>query len=198
MVVEINTSLEKLDSRQRLATVLTAVLAVVGIWIAINLRESSLNAVETYTNIPAGITSSYPRGWLLDTDGDYIFRVRDMTRSGFKTTIQVSVRPVSEDTSEYNILNSLTMNRAQVLSNYRGNPVGSFTLPDETIATATTYSFVSRDASPFLESSPVVVRGLDLLTIQRGQAIIITFQADTAAYESELRRFEQFLAALDF
>ena len=42
-----------------------------------------------YVNSEVGIRALYPQHWLIDTSGDYVFRVRDLSQLGFKTTIQV-------------------------------------------------------------------------------------------------------------
>jgi hypothetical protein len=85
------------------------------------------------------------------------------------------------------------MNRAPTLAAYTVLSTELFILPDETEATAMTYTFVATEANPFLESIPVVVEGLDILTIKRGQAIVISFLSDSRSYQSNYTLFEQFL-----
>lgn len=196
-VIEIQ-SPPTLSRRQRWSHYLLIVTAFTAFGFGYSLRDSAINALQPYNNIEAGIRAFYPVNWLLDTSGDYVFRVRDVTRLGFKTTIQVSIRPIGQGTDERNILDSFTLNRSQTLSNYLVLATQPFTLPNDTPATAVFYTFVFRESSPFLESIPTVVSGLDILTISRGQAIIITFQADKAVYDIEYPRFERFLSELDF
>src|SRR5215213_1918283 len=95
--------------RQRWAHVVTLVIGVIVFVIGLNVRNTALTATTVYENLQAGILAYYPRGWLLDTQGEeeYVFRVRDMTRSGFKTTIQISVQPVSDETTSRSIADRL-------------------------------------------------------------------------------------------
>jgi hypothetical protein len=90
------------------------------------------------------------------------------------------------------------MNRAPTLDGYRILSREPFVLPDESNATAMSYAFVATEANPFLESIPVVVEGLDILTIRRGQAIVITFLSDAGNYDQNYVMFEQFLRNLRF
>lgn len=191
-------SQSELSQRQRWSIYLTLAVIIVLLYFGYVLRDASLNSVSVYTNIPAGITAQYPEGWLLDTDGDYVFRVRDMSYAGFKTVIQVSILPVSADIVERNLLDRLSLNRSQTFIDYSILGYSEYELPNEIPAISMLYTYVSRDASPFLEGIPTVVVGIDILTIQRGQAIVITFRADSANYNDEFPTFERFIEELDF
>jgi len=197
-MIELIGSANELSFTQRWSHYLTLFIAFFGISYALNLQSQALNAVVSYTNVQAGITASYPANWLLDTQGNYVFRVRDMSHTDFNTTIQVAVRPVSEDTTERNVLDSLSLNRSQILTDYTVLSIDDYLLPDETTGRAMRYVYVSRDPSPFLESIPVVVSGLDILTMERGQAIIITFRVNASQFDEELSLFEQFLDNLSY
>jgi hypothetical protein len=168
-------------------------------FIAANLRDSILYAVTPYINTTAGISALYPRNWLIDTSGDYIFRVQNASRVGFKTTIQVGVQAVSNNTTTRNLVDALTLNRSQLLAAYRPLPANNnFTLPDGTLATSVNYIYAAITADPFLDTTPIVVRGIDILSIKRGQAVIITFLADSNTYEDDYKIFERFLNTIEF
>lgn len=184
--------------RQRWNHYLVLIFGVVGFMIGLNLRDSALNTTTIYNNVQAGISASYPEIWLLDENGDYIFRVRDASTAGFKTTIQVDARPVSPTASTRGILDSLTLNRAQTLAAYTVLSERPYMLPNEVEAVAMSYTFVSSELNPFLQGVPTVVRGLDVLTIRRGQAIIITFLSNAATYEKNLPVFNRFISSLEF
>ncbi len=189
----------QLTFRQRWNHYLVIITSLLGLFIATNIRDNALYAVTPYVNTTAGIRALYPRNWLIDTSGDYIFRVQDASRVGFKTTIQVSVQAISSNTSTRNIVDALTLNRSQLLAAYRALPANNaFILPDGTQATSVSYTYASIDADPFLDTIPVVVRGIDLLSIKRGQAVIITFLADSNTYANDYRIFERFLNTLEF
>lgn len=188
----------ELTQRQRWSIYLCYVTIAICLYLGFTLRETSINRTTLYTNVEAGITALYPERWLLDESGDYVLRVRDMSNRGFKTVMQVSTLPVTSDTVERNLLDRLSLNRSQTFIDYSILGYRDYLLPDETSAIAMSYTFVSRDASPFLEGVSSVVVGLDILTIQRGQALIITFRADSSTYEQELPTFEQFIQNIDF
>jgi hypothetical protein len=188
----------QLTQRQRWSMYLSYISIAVCLYIGFSLRDNSLNRTTVYTNIEAGITAQYPARWLLDETGDYVLRVRDMSNRGFKTVMQVSTLPVTADIVERNLLDRLSLSRSQTFIDYNILGYIDYILPDETDAIAMSYSFVSRDASPFLEGVSSVVVGLDILTIQRGQALIITFRADSNTYEQEIPTFEHFIQDLNF
>jgi hypothetical protein len=177
---------------------LVLLFGVVGFFIGINLRDSALYATTLYINPQAGIRVRYPENWLLDESGDYVFRVRNVAQPGFKTTIQLAAIPVNPNSSPRTVFDALTLNRAQVLASYNVLSELPFLLPNEVRATAMLYTFVYSDPNPFLQSIPVVVIGLDVLTIQRGQAIIITFLSASDDYDDNYRIFENFLSNLEF
>jgi hypothetical protein len=196
--VEVTRPPEHETPRQRTTHYFAMIFGVVALLIGLNLRNSALNATSLYINNQAGIRAYYPANWLLDTQGNYIFRVRDLAQSGFKTTIQIAALPISSSTSDRNVVDALTLRRSQTLSTYTVFAIEPFLLPDDVAATAVTYTFVSAETNPFLESVPVVVEGLDILTIKRGQAIIITFQSDSRTYQQNYPLFEQFVRTLEF
>jgi hypothetical protein len=196
-IIEVGAPSDEITPRQRWSHYFALIYGLIAVFIGINLRDSTLNATVPYTNIQAGIRAYYPQNWLIDSDGDYVFRVRDMSQRGFKTTIQVAVQPISLATTSRNLIDILTLNRSQTLSGYdviRFEPY----LLDERQATAMTYTFVSSESNAFLESLPVVVEGLDILIDQGSQALIVSYLADVNQYEQNLPIFERFLADLEF
>jgi len=198
-VIEIGTARDELTQRQRWSHYFALIFGAIAFLIGVNLRDSTLHATNLYTNNQAGITAEYPANWLIDSSpGNYVLRVRDPSQVGFKTTFQVAIGPVGAASAARNILDALSLNRAQTLAAYSILSRESFVLPDETEATSMTYTFVATETNPFLESLPVVVEGLDILTIKRGQAIVITFLSDSRTYEQSYTIFEQFLRNLKF
>ncbi|MDQ7024788.1 MAG: hypothetical protein Q9P44_04440 [Anaerolineae bacterium] len=197
-VLEIIGESQDLTLRQRWANVFAILLSVLLLLVGLNLRNQLATAAVLFESPQAGITAFYPQNWLLDSSSDYVFRVRDMSRSGFKTTFQVSVQPVGSDAEERNVADRLTLNRLQTFTAYQVLSQQAYLLPNDVSAQAVSYSYVSSDVSPFLQGVPTVVQGLDILTISGGQAIIITFRADADTYQHELPRFEEFLRRLQF
>lgn len=197
-LIEITGRSQEPTFRQRWSHLLTLIVAGLALLYGLNLRNNVINATTPYTNVRAGISANYPLNWLIDEEGDYVFRVRDMARMGYKTSIQVQTVPLGPSTTAQNILNNLNINRPEVLDAY--NPINTeeITLPDESPATMLDYTFVERDPNPFLESVQVVVIGRDILTIRGRQAIIITFRADAQTFDDDLAVFERFLSSLEF
>jgi hypothetical protein len=189
----------QLTFRQRWSHYLTLLIGIIGLMIGLNLRDSVVSATTRYTNPQAGITAEYPQNWLLDESGlNYIFRVQDVSAIGYSTTIQVAARPVSAETTARNIFDSLTLARAQTLAAYNVISEEPFTLPDDTVTTAMTYTFVVSQTNPYLQSIPVVVEGIDILVIERGQAIIVSFLSDARTFTDRFPLLEQFLRSLEF
>ncbi|MAU09705.1 MAG: hypothetical protein CL607_07790 [Anaerolineaceae bacterium] len=187
-----------LTQTQRWSTLFTIILALVMLGIGLNMRAQITGAVAAYEDTRIGIRLNYPEGWLLDTNSsDYVFRIRDMTRAGFKTTIQISVRPVSSATTERNVADQLARSRVLTLQDYRVLNIGMGTLGEIPVEIVR-YTYNDQSTSPFLQSFSTVVEGLDILTIQRGQAIIISFRAEADSFDDEYPIFETFLNDLEF
>jgi hypothetical protein len=193
-IVEVSDSL---TFRQRWSHYLVLIFGLVGFVIAINLRDGSLYAATLYVNAQAGISAEYPQNWLIDEAGNYIFRVRDVSHAGFNTTIQVAARPVSSITTTRNVLDALTLERSQTLG-YTVLSEETYILPDETTGIAMSYTFVATNPNPFLQGIPIVVEGQDILTIKRGQAIIISFLSDATTFEENLAILARFMNSLEF
>ncbi len=189
----------QITPRQRWSLAFSYIFIMAGLALGVNLRDSALRQSSVYNNVEAGIQASYPARWLLDEPaGRFVFRVRDMSFAGFNTTIEVSALPVGADTSARNLFDQLSLERAQILTDYSVLGYDSYAMPDETAALSMTYSFVSRDSSPFLEGVSSLVNGVDILTIRRGQALVISFRADASAYARELETLEWFVQNLQF
>lgn len=188
-----------LSRRQRWGHYLVLVTGVIGLLLGANLRDSVRFATTLYNNTQAGISARYPRNWLIDSEGDYIFRVQDLTVRGFKTVIQVSIRPVGAETTARNIFDELSFIRAQTFDGYRAFVVEDFPLEEEEIpAQSLRYTFVATEVNPFLQSYPNVVAGIDVLVIRRGQAIIVTLQSNADTFDRSFQTFTQFLRDLEF
>ena len=196
--IEITGREEEVTRQQRWSHLLTVIVGVMVLLYGVNLRANTLNATAVYNNVQVGIHAPYPANWLLDEDGDYIFRVRDIARIGYKTNIIMAVLPVSPDMTERNVLDTLNITRPQTLATYHILATESYTLPDDSSGMAMSYTFVEVETNPFLESVPTVVSGLDILTIKGGQAIIITFRADALTYNEDIAIFNHFLNMIEF
>jgi hypothetical protein len=185
---------------QRLGHFLTLILAGVGLFIGLNLRDSLLYETLEYFDPAAGIRIQYPVGWLVDTNTEeYLFQAEDTSRIGYRTTIQISTVPISGDMTARNVFDDLSYQRSIRLSNYRRlRTQYTYALPDGEPANLMEYRFVADETNPFQQSFPSVVYGRDVLIVRRGQGILITFLADVETYESDLAIFDRFLSTLIF
>lgn len=196
-IIEVAAERSGITQRQRWGHYFVLIYAVVAIIVGINLRDSSTNAVVQYSNSQAGIRALYPQRWLIDTAGDYVFRVRDLSAAGYKTTIQVAVRPVAATATSRNVVDSLILSRSQ-LSAFTPIDRRTIELSNERQALAFEYAYTTTGDNVFLSTLPIVVEGIDIIVIQRGQAIIISFLSDVSTYEENYPVFERFLDALVF
>ncbi len=195
-------SQDELTFSQRWASYLTLLTIVGLIFAGVTFRNSILFRTAFYQDTLTGISADYPFNWLIDSSGDYVFRVRDMQYSGFKTTIQVSLISIGTDVTTRNVADRLALSRAQVLTDYRVVSVEPFYLnlanTREEETQSVLYTFVDRDRSPFLEGLSAVVIGLDVIQLSGNQAVIITFRADRENYDQQYPLFERFLLTLNF
>jgi hypothetical protein len=197
-VIEILSESTGLTLRQRWANVFVFLISALMLLFGLNLRNQVLTASTYYESFEAGIRAFYPENWLIDSAENYVFRVRDMSRTDYKTTFQVAVQPVGPDAQERNLADRLTLDRLQTFTDYRVQALVPYMLPSGIEAQAMSYTFVTTEASPFLQGVPTVVRGLDILAIRGGQAVIISYRADANNFDEELIRFERFLQDLEF
>lgn len=197
-LIEITGFEDEQTRQQRWSHFLTLLVAALMLFYGWNTRSNALNATVPYNNIRAGIAVNYPQNWLIDEDGDYILRVRDMSRVGFKSTILIQTRPIGADATPRTILDTLNINRPRTLVGYDTLSTEEIMLPDDSPAVAMNYTFVATESNPFLESFPIVVAGRDILTVRGGQAIIITFRTEAQTFSDDLAILNRFLASLEF
>lgn len=198
MIQEITTTQEEYTRQQLWSHFLTLFIVMLALLYGLNLRANALSATTTYENLQAGITATYPANWLIDEQGDYVFRVRDMTQIGYKTTIQIATQPIGEATSESFVQTQLDLSRALTRGEYTRLSSNDYTLPDDVLASRTEYTFVEKQINPFAEAVLIPVRGVDIIALEGSQAIIITFLADATTFESDVATFERFLDGLEF
>jgi hypothetical protein len=197
MIEEITGLREENTREQRWSHFLTAFVAVLMLLYGLNMRNSALTASSLYANPEAGIRVRYPQNWLIDESDDYVLRVRDMSRIGFKTTILVSTRPVGSFTSERNIRDQLILERADNLIGYQSFTTEPYILSDESEGLRTDYAFVEAEINPSSETTLIPVHGTDIILIRGSQAIIITFLANAETFDDEFAYFSRFLNSLE-
>ena len=86
-ILEIVGESQDLTLRQRWANVFAILLSVLMLLFGLNFRNQLANVAVVFESPQAGIVAFYPENWLIDTTGDYVFRVRDMSRSRLQNNI---------------------------------------------------------------------------------------------------------------
>ncbi|MBK8135508.1 MAG: hypothetical protein KA401_00015 [Anaerolineae bacterium] len=190
-------SFDPTSRRVRFAHYFTVAYCIIGLVLAVNLRDSVLYATTEFRNNEVGIVAYYPKDWLLDTRSA-VLRATDSARLGFKTVIEVNVEPFAPRMSARNVIDGLTLERQAALPYYRNLTTFEQTLRTQDVAVVSEYSYVYAPNDPFLQAITAVVIGRDVLVIRRNQAILITFQADARTYEQDLALFDRFLDALEY
>lgn len=188
----------QITPRQRWSIAISYLAIALAFVLGMNQRDTSLNLSSVYSSVEAGITANYPARWLLEESEANVFRVRDMSHRGFNTVIEIRTLPLGPDSTERNLLDQLSLQRSQVLIDYTVLGYAVYSLPDDSQAISMSYTFVARDANPFLEGVSSIVNGLDILILRRGQALIITFRADASIYQRELETLQWFMQNLEF
>lgn len=187
------------SQRQRWSHIFTIAFAVLALFLALQFKNAAETATVIYSDPVVGMTVQYPQNWLLDTSGDSVLKVSDESADGFKTSIEVRVLPLGVGLAERNLVDNLILSRSQALASFDALERESITLgEDQRPATSMVFTYVASESNPFLESLPIVVEGMDVITTQRGQALIVTFLSDATRYEENFPVFQRFLDEMDF
>ncbi len=149
----------------------------------------------------AGLTVSYPQGWLLQSNAGLAFQAVAPESGAFKTTYQVRTTPIMAGgpvTPALSLaLDNMALDRRRQETAYRlfdiseGAPVAGQPTP----TMEASYVYVSISDDPFAQTAPVVVHGLDIAVARGDQAYIFSLLAAEgdafAAAAPDFRRFVQ-------
>ena len=186
-----------LNFNQRWNTYLAYLMAVIMFILGLTLRNNALNATQTFEDLEAGVRAQLPLGWLLDAESDeYVVRAQNPDALPFKTTLQVSVLPIGPDATPNTVLDLLNMQRAPRFSTYRELSRSDVTLRGDP-AKRMEYAYTQDERDPFLATVPLVVQGVDVVVLRRGQAVIITYREERNAFGDNLYRFENLLQTVE-
>lgn len=196
--IEIPDSIE-LNFTQRWNTYLTLAFAALALVFGLTLKNGTLNATQEFEDLEAGVRAQVPANWLVDSGGpedEYVFRAQDPGALPFKTVLQVSVLTVGDDATPNIVLDLLNMNRAPRFSTYN-----EIARADETLrgdpAKRMVYAYTQFERNPFLAAEPLVIKGVDVVVLRRGQAVIITYREERSAFDTNLYRFENLLSTVE-
>lgn len=186
-----------LNFNQRWNTYLALVFAVLGIALGLSMKNNALSATQQFEDLEAGVRAQVPANWLVSTASDeYVFRAQDPNALPFKTILQVSVLTVGADATPNTVLDLLHMRRAPRFSTYREIERAEVTLRGDP-AMRMVYAYTEDERNPFLASVPIVVEGVDVVVLRRGQAVIISFREERAKFADNLYRFEDLLSTVE-
>lgn len=145
-----------------------------------------------------GISAQAPTGWLqAKTEGDEVLHVTDLSSEGFGTTYIVRKMPITADIQMGQIVSLLTLERGQKLTAFRVLDQQEVTVYGQP-AYEVSYVFVVSDPDLTHATMPSVVRGVDYIFMKNDQAVVATYWADEANFDSDLNRFHLFLDSLKF
>lgn len=188
-----------LNQRQRLANYLTIAVTLALLSVGFFVRSGDLNATRAYQEAQSGITARYPAGWIIEErTRDFLFRVQDVTAIPFKTSIRVQIVPIGAAARPADVLNELTINRANRLQSYQSLGIEPITLANGAVGDLQSYAYAALERNPFLQSVPIIVRANDVVILRGTQAIVITYEADANTFESNRQYFINFLNTLQF
>lgn len=186
-----------LNFNQRWNTYLALAFAVLGIALGLSMKNNALSATQQFEDLEAGVRAQVPASWLVSTASDeYVFRAQDPNALPFKTILQVSVLTVGADATPNTVLDLLHMQRAPRFSTYREIERAEVTLRGDP-AMRMVYAYTEDERNPFLASVPIVVEGVDVVVLRRGQAVIISYREERAKFADNLYRFEDLLSTVE-
>jgi hypothetical protein len=174
--------------------ILTFALIALGM----TFRNGILTATVPFADQENGIRGQIPQNWLLTSNqNDYVFRAENPNARPFKTQIQASLQPVGEDATPRNVVDLLAVQGPERLPGYNIQSIRQTNLGEDE-AIEILYSFTESDPNPFLQSLPVVVRGLDLIVLRGNQAVILTYRDAAENFERNRQYFDRFLRTVEY
>lgn len=187
----------ELNFSQRWNTYLALAATLAAVFLGITLKNNTLNATLEFENLEAGVRAQVPADWLIAASSDeFVLRAEDPNALPFKTLLQVSVLTVGTDATPNTVLDLLYMQRAPRFSTYREISREDAMLRGDA-AKRMVYAYTQDERNPFLASVPIVVQGVDLVVLRRGQAVIITYREERSTFNQNLYRFENLLNTVE-
>jgi len=186
-----------LDLIRRWNNYLALLMAAGMLLLGISLRDAALSATRTFEDLEAGVRAQLPSGWLLESKGaDFVVRAQDPNALPFKTTLQIAVLPIGPDATPNTVLDLIYMQRAPYFSTYKEIARSDQTLRGDP-AKRMVYAYTQDERNPYQASVPLVVQGVDVVVLRRGQAVVITYREERSAFDDNLHRFEDLLQTVE-
>jgi hypothetical protein len=196
--IELDEQQRGLTRSQTLNSLGVVILALGMLFLGLLMRNSALNARAAFVDQQSGIRVQIPANWLISSNqAEFVVQAEDPGARPFKTLLRVSLIPVGAEATPRNVIDTLTLQRAGRLSTYRILSITPSTIGDSP-AIEMDYAYVQADTNPFISVIPIVVRGRDVVVIEDGQAIIVTYREAETRFAENVIYFEAFLASLEF
>jgi len=175
-----------------LVALITIIALLVG-W----LYKSSVENRSVNINI-SGFNVQIPQGWVKTSpQGSEVLHIVDPFSTGFGTSYIIQNIPVDP--------NSTVDQAASLLILQWGQDLTAFRVLDQKLVTAygksadeLTYVFVESNPNMTQNKLPNVVRGMDYIFMNGDHAVVVTFWAETHAFDADLGRFLLFLKTMQF
>ncbi len=189
-----NTSKLSLGDRYaEIAVIVLTLVALLAGWFYMGGVESRTRPFEA-----GGIRASVPSGWIQsEPQGNVLVHARQRASAGFQTEYSITQYPLPAESGLSEIVNLLTLDYGQGLTAFRVLGQQAVIVGGRD-AYEVTYAYVESDPNISHVDLPVVVRGLDYIFLNGGQAIIVTYRASEADYQDGLAAFFRFLHSIQF
>jgi hypothetical protein len=126
-----------------------------------------------------------------------VLHITDRTASGFGTTYLIQVEAAPADAQSGQIVSLVTLERGNTLTGYRVLNQQEVLVQGRK-AIEIDYVYVESAANLNHAVIPAVVRGLDYVFVNNGQAVIVSYRADQSVYDTDLGRFYRFLVSVKY
>jgi len=181
------------DRFAEITVVTLAVIALAAGWFYKSSVENRSVAFEA-----DGLSAQVPSGWLQsNTRGDEVLSVTDLSSNGFGTTYVVRNMPVPADTDPSQVVTQLTLGYGQNLTAFRVLDQKAVSVYGRS-AYEVSYVYVESNPDMTHAELPSVVKGLDYIFVDGGQAVVVTYWAEEENFDADLGRFYLFLETLKF
>ena len=167
---------------------LVIVLVVVALMAGWGLKSYAESRTARHIWGEAGVTLSYPLGWLASSPEPDTLRFRDTRAGGVAPALEVRACAAAEGQpiSQTLILqaDALALSRAQELLAYRILESDATGVYRGAPLLRVSYVYVREEGDPFQQHLPTVMLGEDLLVYQQGRVFVFSLQAAEDGFAS--------------
>ncbi len=181
------------DRYAEITVIIITVIALIAGW----FYKSSVENSSVPFNVE-GISAQAPKGWLQsEPDGEELLRTVDRSSNGFNTTYILSKMPLAADATASQVASLLTLNHGQDLLAFRVLSQREVTVYGKT-AYEISYVYVESNSNLTHKNIPSVVRGMDYIFMNEGNAVVVSYWADDRNFDIDLGRFHRFLQSIKY